>query len=153
MLVLASASPRRQELLRNASISFRLQAANVDETPLAGELPRECAERLAREKALAVWRTRPQDQVLGADTIVVVDETILGKPLDAEDAARMLRLLSGRVHCVITGVCVVEAVASRWLPASRAAESQPRSEILRAENGDPRTASETTLVTMNELSD
>jgi septum formation protein len=158
MLVLASASPRRQELLRNAGISFTVQPADVDETPLAGEPPRECAERLAREKALAVWRTRPQDLVLGADTIVVVDETILGKPADADDAARMLRLLSGRVHRVITGVCVVEAVASRQLPvASQAAphfQSRRSSyEVLRTENGERRTASETTLVTMNELSD
>jgi len=146
MLVLASASPRRQELLRNAGISFTVQAADVDETVLPGEPPRACAERLAREKALAVWRTRPQDRVLGADTIVVVDETILGKPVDAGDAARMLRLLSGRVHCVITGVCVVEAVASGQLPVAGKAESQPLSEIVRTE-------SETTLVTVNELSD
>lgn len=159
MLVLASASPRRQELLRNAGISFTVQPADVDETPLAGEPPRECAERLAREKALAVWRTRPQDLVLGADTIVVVDETILGKPVDADDAARMLRLLSGRVHRVITGVCVAEAVASRQLPVAGQATPQaalPRRnsyEILRTENGELRTASETTLVTMSELSD
>jgi len=101
MLVLASASPRRQELLRNAGISFTVQPADVDETVLPGESPRACAERLAQEKALAVWRTRPHDRVLGADTIVVVDETILGKPADAEDAVRMLRLLSGRVHSVM----------------------------------------------------
>ena len=134
MLVLASASPRRQELLRNAGISFTVQPADVDETPLPGELPRECAERLARDKALAVWRLRPQDVVLGADTIVVVDEAILGKPIDAADAARMLRQLSGRVHRVITGVCVVEAAGT-------------------GENRELRTASETTLVTMNDLSD
>ena len=95
-----------------------MQPADIDETPLAGETPRECAERLAREKALAVWRMRPQDVVLGADTIVVVDATILGKPVDGEDAARMLRMLSGRVHRVITGVCVVEAVASGQLPVA-----------------------------------
>jgi septum formation protein len=154
MLVLASASPRRQELLRRAGISFIVQAADVDETPLAGELPRACVERLAREKALAVWRIRPQDVVLGADTIVVVDETILGKPADAADAARMLRLLSGRVHRVITGVCVVEAVAGGQLPVtSEAALVHPRFEILRIENGELRTASETTLVTMNGLSE
>jgi len=111
-----------------------VQPADIDETPRAGELPREYAERLAREKALAVWRLRPQDVVLGADTIVVVDDAILGKPADAVDAARMLRLLSGRVHRVITGVCVVEAVASGQLPVAR-------------------TASETTLVTVNQLSD
>ena len=158
MLVLASASPRRQELLRNAGISFTLQAANVDETPLAGELPRECAERLAREKALAIWRIGPQDSVLGADTIVVVDETILGKPVDAGDAARMLRLLSGRVHRVITGVCLVRAVGSgQWPVVSEAAPgaAQLREtpyEILRTGNRELRTASETTLVTMSDMS-
>jgi septum formation protein len=131
MLVLASASPRRQELLRSAGFSFTVQAADIDETPLAGEAACDCAERLAREKALAVSRTRPHDTVLGADTIVVVDDAILGKPRDAGDAARMLRLLSGRVHAVITGVCVVEGSESQRL----------------------RTASETTLVTMSVLSD
>ena len=95
MIVLASASPRRQELLRQAGIPFTVQPADIDETPLAGEAPGDCAKRLAREKALAVSRIRPQDTVLAADTIVVVNEAILGKPLDAEDAIRMLRLLSG----------------------------------------------------------
>jgi len=159
MLVLASASPRRQELLRNAGISFVAQAADVDETPLAGESPPDCAERLAREKALAVWRARPQDLVLGADTIVVIDETILGKPADADDAARMLRMLSGRVHRVITGVCVVGAGArgqgtggSEAVPSS-GARSRSGSEMLKTENRELRTASETTLVTMNELSE
>ena len=157
MLVLASASPRRQELLRSAGISFAVQPADIDETPLAGESPRECAERLAREKALAVWRTRPQDLVLGADTIVVIDETILGKPVDADDAVRMLRLLSGRVHRVITGVCVVRAVASGQLPVASEAEpgaSQLRQtpyEILRTGNRELRAGSETTLVTMSQL--
>jgi len=138
MLVLASASPRRQELLRKAGISFTVQPADVDETPLAGESPRECAERLAREKALAVWQTRQQDTVLGADTIVVVDATILGKPADTDDAARMLRLLSGRVHQVITGVCLATLVGGKNPNKARHAL---------------RTASETTLVTMNELSE
>ncbi len=159
MLVLASASPRRQELLRNAGISFNVQAADIDETPLVGEPPRDCAERLAREKALAVWRSRPQDLVLGADTIVVLDETILGKPVDADDAIRMLRLLSSRVHRVITGVCLVRTVASGQSPVASeavpvAAQSRQGScEILRTENGELRTASETTLVTMSKLSD
>jgi septum formation protein len=144
MLVLASASPRRQELLRNAGLSFTVQPADIDESPLAGELPRECAERLAREKALAIRRTRPQDLVLGADTIVVVDERILGKPIDAGDAVRMLRLLSGRVHSVITGVCVVQAVAGTTADSD---------EVLKTENRELRTASETTLVTMSKFSD
>jgi len=115
-LVLASASPRRQELLRNAGIAFTVQAAEIDETPRAGESPRDCAERLAREKALAVSLSRPEDSVIGADTIVVVSGKILGKPVDAADAIRMLRLLSGRVHEVITGVCLLGAPASGRLP-------------------------------------
>ena len=139
MLVLASASPRRRELLGNAGISFTVQAADIDEKPLAGESPQDCAERLAREKALAVFQTRPRDYVLGADTIVVVDGAILGKPCDADDAARMLRLLSGRTHAVITGVCVVSPVAS----GQGSVASKP----------DLLTASETTLVTFCELSD
>jgi septum formation protein len=137
MLVLASASPRRQELLRNAGILFIVQPADIDETPQPAERPREYAERLAREKALAVWEKRPQDLVLGADTIVVVDDMILGKPRDAADAARMLRSLSGHVHQVITGVCIVGPVANGASPADNHAEI----------------SSETTLVTMNELSD
>jgi septum formation protein len=150
MLVLASASTRRRELLRNAGIWFTVQPADIDETPLADEAPRDCAERLAREKALAVWRTRPQDSVLGADTIVVVDEIILGKPVDAEDAVRMLRMLSGRVHKVITGVCL--AVASDQLPV--ASKAAPHSdERLKTPNPDMRVNSETTLVTMTQLSD
>ena len=136
-LVLASASPRRQELLRNAGIPFTVQPADIDETPLAGESPRECAERLARAKALAVFQRNPEKCVLGADTIVVVDDTVLGKPRDAEDAARMLRRLSGREHGVITGVCVVTPVTSRQLPVA----------------SKVKTASETTLVTFCELSD
>lgn len=157
--MLASASPRRQELLRNAGISFSVQPADVDETPRAGEPPRECAERLAREKALAVWQTRPRDAVLGADTIVAVGATILGKPADAEDAARMLHLLSGRVHEVITGVCLVTPVASGQGPVTRettATEIQPRAQANQAaktENPELRSASETTLVTMSELSE
>jgi septum formation protein len=138
MIVLASASPRRQEILRNAGISFSVQAADIDETPLKDELPRDCAERLAREKALTVWRMRPGDMVLGADTIVVADGAILGKPVDGDDAVRMLRLLSGRVHQVITGVCVVGGRGDSQLTSS-----EP----------ETRTASETTSVTMNELSD
>jgi len=144
MLVLASASPRRQELLRSAGISFTAQPADIDETPRLGEAPRDYAERLAREKALAVWRLRPQDLVLGADTIVVIDDRILGKPVDAVDAARMLRLLSGRVHRVITGVCVIGPAVSDQPPVASKRE---------VSNFFEQPASETTLVTMNELSD
>src|ERR1700691_2203152 len=106
MLVLASASPRRQELLRNAGIEFVVHPATVPEIPRAGELAQSFVERMAREKALAVFAQRPNDLVLGADTVVVVDGEILGKPRDAADAIRMLRLLSGRKHEVMTGVYV-----------------------------------------------
>jgi septum formation protein len=106
-LILASASPRRRELLRNAGFEFEVCAADVDERAREGENPRAMAERLAREKARAVRAKFPGDFVLGADTVVVVADEILGKPNDAEDAARMLRLLSGREHEVITGVCVI----------------------------------------------
>ncbi len=116
MLVLASASPRRQELLRNAGIRFEVQPAHIAEDPLPGEAPQDCAERLAREKALTIASARPNDMVLGADTVVVIEGQILGKPADAADAARMLRLLSGRVHQVITGVCLVSG--GQWAAGS-----------------------------------
>src|ERR1700744_4246234 len=96
MLVLASASPRRQELLRNANIPFEVQPADIDEDPLPNEPAQACAERLAREKARAIAQSRPNDVVLGADTVVVIDNQILNKPVDAPDVARMLRVPSGR---------------------------------------------------------
>jgi len=144
MLVLASASPRRQELLRSAGISFAVQPADVDETPLVGESARDCAERLARDKALKVWSERPSDRVLGADTVVVVEDRILGKPMDAADAARMLRMLSGREHRVITGVCLVTPVVSEEWKHARDEQLTPR---------ELTTASETTLVTMCAISE
>ena len=108
MLVLASSSPRRQELLRNAGIAFRVRPADVPEVPRPGEPPLDYAQRLARDKARAVRRqVAGSDLVLGADTIVVVDEHILEKPADTADAARMLRMLSGRTHQVTTGVCLI----------------------------------------------
>jgi septum formation protein len=107
VLVLASASPRRRELLQAAGISFSVQAADIPEQLRAGEEPESFAKRLAREKATAVFEVRPETAVLGADTIVVVNGEILGKPRDEQDAARMLRLLSGRQHEVITGVCLI----------------------------------------------
>ena len=105
-LILASASPRRAELLRNAGIPFTVDVANISEEVAPGEGPVQHAERLAREKAEVVAKRNPGKIVLGADTIVVVDDQILGKPRDVQDAARMLRLLSGRTHEVITGVCL-----------------------------------------------
>jgi septum formation protein len=109
MLVLASASPRRRELLRNAGFEFAVQPANLPEEWQAGEAAGALAQRLAREKAFTVFQQRPNDIVLGADTIVMVEGAIFGKPQDGNDALRMLRMLSGRTHQVITGVCLTGA--------------------------------------------
>ena len=133
-LVLASASPRRRELLQNAGIPFIIQPSEIPELPREGEAPQACAKRLAREKALDVFRQRPQDFVLGADTIVIVDGQILGKPRDKADAARMLRLLSGRTHQVTSGVCLIGP-------------------DLKREGSVEDIRSETTQVTMSRVSD
>jgi MAF protein len=103
-VILASASPRRRELLTLIGIEHVVQPANIDESYLAGETPREHAERLAREKAAAV--VADDAVTIGSDTIVVVDGDILGKPRDREHATTMLRRLSGRSHIVMTGVAV-----------------------------------------------
>lgn len=104
-LILASKSPRRAELLAQAGIPFEIRAAEIDESREPHEPPVEYVERLARAKAAAVRRNAGQI-VLGADTVVVIDDDVLLKPADTADAARMLRLLSGRTHEVITGVCL-----------------------------------------------
>ena len=105
-IILASSSPRRTELLRLIRIDHEITPAHVDETQRAEEAPRVYAERLAREKAQAIAREHPDAVVVGADTIVVVDGHVLGKPEDATDAAAMLRHLSGRVHLVDTAIAV-----------------------------------------------
>jgi septum formation protein len=149
-LVLASASPRRQELLRNAGIEFVVQPANIPEIPMLSESPKEFAERMAREKARAIWndathslqraQKREATTVLGADTVVAVEDQVLGKPRDTEDAARMLRLISGRKHFVITGVCLLadgfEDVRSETTPVYFSELSEP--EIRRyVDSGEP----------------
>jgi septum formation protein len=116
MLVLASASPRRRELLAQAGFQFEVRPAHIPEDSFDGEDPIAYVTRLAREKAEVVYREMSAGAssndglvVLGADTTVTLDNHILGKPEDAADAARMLRMLSGRSHHVITGVAVVSA--------------------------------------------
>ena len=105
-VVLASASPRRRELLTLIGIAHEVRPANIDETMRPREAPRRYAERLAREKASAVAARDPDLITIGADTVVVINRKVLGKPADADDAARMLRMLSGREHTVITAVAV-----------------------------------------------
>jgi septum formation protein len=113
MLVLASASPRRKELLIQAGYDFKVVPANIPESRRPDEGPTHFVTRLAQEKAQSVFDQSngdaPEDPllVLGADTIVVTPDELLGKPHDAEDAARMLRMLSGSTHQVITGVCLI----------------------------------------------
>jgi septum formation protein len=144
-LVLASASPRRRELLAQCGFAFTVHPARIPEDPLPHEDPVAYVIRLARQKAKSVFdelanlsstaedcpdnQPSPLQVVLGADTTVVVDDLILGKPADVEDAARMLRLLSGRTHRVITGVALassrgievaVEITGVRFLTLSEA---------------------------------
>ena len=114
MLILASASPRRRELLTQAGLTFTVESADINEERLANEIAAAYVHRLAIEKAQAVWNLRSSLDalhdpliVLGADTCVVSDGHILGKPVNAEDARRMLKLLSGRTHTVLTGVAAV----------------------------------------------
>jgi len=112
-LILASGSPRRAEILTAAKISFEVLAPDVDESRLPGESPSELVERLAREKAHTVAHNTNSfgpRLILGADTVVVCDDEILGKPANAADARRMLQKLSGRDHRVITGFAVVRTV-------------------------------------------
>ena len=108
-VVLASASPRRRDLLTMIGIRHEVVPADIDETYLPGEPPLAHAERLAREKGTAVAARYPEALTIAADTIVVIDEQVLGKPRDVVDAARMLRQLSGRTHTVFTAVAVARA--------------------------------------------
>jgi len=126
MLILASRSPRRQEILARAGIPHVVRPAEVDESMRHGEDARRYVERLARAKAEAV-ECGPDDVVLGADTVVVVEGEVLGKPSDAADARRMLERLAGRDHEVMTGICLrnrgtaaedVETTRVRFVPLS-----------------------------------
>ena len=129
-VVLASSSPRRSELLSKLGIEFEIRSADIDETPFPGELPEALLVRLATQKAKAVSALLEGPAVvLGADTIVVCDEKILGKPADESDAREMLRLLSDRTHAASTGIAVIGV------------------------DGQVTTAMSTTLVTMHKISE
>ena len=105
-VILASGSPRRRQLLELIGIEHDVSPSNIDESLRKGETPRRHAERLAREKASVAAKRAPDSVVVAADTIVVVNRKVLGKPADADDARRMLSMLSGREHTVITAVAV-----------------------------------------------
>ena len=106
MLVLASQSPRRREILAQAGLPFTVRVSGVEEVRLPSESPEDYVRRLAVDKAAAAVSS-PQEFVLAADTVVVVDDLVLEKPRSVEDAADMLRRLSGRAHAVLTGVCLL----------------------------------------------
>lgn len=106
-VILASASPRRHDILNLVGIAHTVRPADVNESRFAGEIAVLHAERLARSKALVVAQQEPSALVIGADTIVVVDDEVLGKPAHEADAHRMLRMLSGRTHTVVTAVAAV----------------------------------------------
>jgi septum formation protein len=112
-LVLASRSPRRAEILKAVGWPFEMVAANIDESRFESEAAVPYVRRLAQTKAETVAKNLPSGLVLGADTVVLVDEEILGQPSDAEDARRMLKLLSGRWHEVLTGVALLCAGENR----------------------------------------
>jgi len=114
-LVLASASPRRKELLAILGYSFSVVPSSIDETPIEGETPETFAVRASREKGMEVSCRVSQSVILSADTVVTVDGEILGKPINEEGAARMLRKLSGRDHWVYTAVTIVNQVRQETL--------------------------------------
>jgi len=134
-LVLASSSPRRRELLARAGLRFRVEAPRVEERRRPGEPPDAFVLRLAREKASAVAATlgAPRRLVLGADTVVVLGDDVLGKPRDADDALVLLRRLCGREHRVLTGVAVVASdtgeTRSRVVESRVALREVPEAEL------------------------
>ncbi len=112
-LILASGSPRRAEIMQSVGWEFEKAVPDIDETELPGEAPDVYVQRLARTKAEVVAANFPGRIVLGADTTVVIDDQIIGKPVDMDDARRMLSMLSGRLHEVLTGVAVVTTGETR----------------------------------------
>lgn len=107
-LILASASPRRAEILSAVGWTFEKQIADIDETEFPNEKPEDYVRRLAREKAVAVAEKNTDALILGADTIVVIENQIIGKPKDVPDARRMLKMLSGNWHEVLTGIALIK---------------------------------------------
>jgi septum formation protein len=120
--ILASGSPRRKRLLSQIGLQFEVRPSDVDETPPANLPPAELTEMLALKKAVEVALTRPEALTLGADTIVVYDGRILGKPSDPAEAEKMLWMLNGRTHTVYTGIALVHPASQRSCTASEATQ-------------------------------
>ncbi|MDB8790199.1 Maf family protein [Romboutsia sp. 1001216sp1] len=112
-IILASASPRRKEILENINVKFDIVKSDIDEVILEDELPPQVVMRLAFEKSMDVAKSNQESLVIGADTIVVFNNTILGKPKDKEDAINTIRLLSGNTHEVITGISLINLSANK----------------------------------------
>ncbi len=116
-LILASGSPRRRAFLRDLGLDFTVQSADIDETPLPNEMPTPLALRLAQSKARAVADLLRAEEkaglVIAADTVVALDDHLLGKPLDAAEARAMLAALRGRTHQVVTGLCLLDVESGR----------------------------------------
>lgn len=133
-LVLASASPRRRRLLADAGLELVVDTADIDESARPGETPQRHVQRLAEAKAVAVAARHPGQIVLGADTVVVLDGVIFGKPADLQDATSMLRQLSGRWHDVLTGVVLLRpppATLTRWCCRTRVRFKSLTDDIIR----------------------
>ena len=139
-LVLASGSPRRAEILASVGWAFTKHIADIDESACSGEGPEDYVLRLACEKAEAVAINYPSEIVLGADTTVVIDEQILGKPDDLADARRMLRMLAGNWHEVLTGIAIVQTGETVSAIQRTRVKFSPMSEAeiaFLAQRGDP----------------
>lgn len=139
-LILASGSPRRSEILNSVGWEFTKHVADIDETEHEKEMPDDYVLRLAREKAESVALAYPYEIVLGADTTVVIDGLTIGKPVDLDDARRMLKILSGNWHEVLTGIAVVQNGETRSAIQSTRVKFAPMSDDeidFLAERGDP----------------
>ena len=139
-LVLASGSPRRSEILSSVGWEFTKYVADIDETELSGERPDNYVLRLACEKAVVVAASFPNEIVLGADTTVVIDGQIIGKPVDLNDARRMLTMLAGNWHEVLTGVAVVKNGETRSAIQRTRVKFAPMNDdeiMFLAKRGDP----------------
>jgi septum formation protein len=135
-LILASGSPRRAEILASVGWEFTKDSADIDETELPGESPEDYVQRLAREKAEAVAHKYTDAIVLGADTTVLINHEIIGKPTDLTDAKRMLKMLSGNWHEVLTGIALVKTNPQSGIPNPKSVVGLQRTSVKFAEMSD-----------------